>query len=142
MSHVPFRMPGEPGSDRLSPNVDPSLPTAQRRDELALFYAKLANDLVSWRQQNPGQEPEAGNAPVVWKVHASFLEHEYFAPSQLVDWRSVAERVNRAVLERAPGVVGGFRLRAAEARRLYALMCEHENAALAPYEPDATSEKW
>ncbi|HEU4404502.1 MAG TPA: hypothetical protein VFS43_04335 [Polyangiaceae bacterium] len=142
MTHVPFRMPGAPGSDRLSPNVDPSLPTAQRRHDLALFYAKLANDLVAWRQRNPGQEPEAGNAPVVWKIHASFLEHEYFAPAQLVDWRAVAERVNREVLEGEPGVVGAFRLRAAEAERLYALMCEHENAALAPYEPDAMAGKW
>ncbi|MCU0683393.1 MAG: hypothetical protein MUF34_14330 [Polyangiaceae bacterium] len=142
MTNIPMRMPTEPGSDLLSPNVDPSLPTAQRRQELALFYAKLANDLVAWRQANPGQEPETGNAPIVWKVHASFLEHEYFAPSQLVDWRAVAERVNREVLERAPGVVGSFRLRGPETKRLYALMCEHENAALAPYEPDAMAGKW
>lgn len=142
MSQIPLFMRGEPTSDLLAADIDPSLPTAQRRHELALFYAKLANELVSWRQQNPGQEPEAGNAPVVWQIHASFLEHEYFAPSQLVDWHAVAERVNREALGPAPGVVGAFRLRAAEAKRLYSLMCEHENAALAPYEPDAMSGKW
>ncbi len=119
-----------------------SLPTLRRRNELARFYAALATELAAWREANVDREPTGDNAPLVWKIHESFLNHEYGRAEPPDDWATTAARVNREVLAQAPAVVGDFELSPAEASRLYALMCEHENAPLAPYEPSAVSAKW
>lgn len=119
-----------------------NLPNLRRRDELARFYAALAAELASWRESHADREPSSDDAPLVWKIHESFLNHEYGRAEPPDDWAPTAQRINSQVLGKASAIVGAFQLTPAETSRLYALMCEHENAALAPYEPAAASAKW